>query len=1009
MAPAGRQRWGVGPAGQWLVLALSAFALLATGLFVAATLADRATTLAQGRTDAQNTAALLAEQADRALRVADISATRAVELAARHGVAALAADRWEELAAIDRTAPEVGSIWVLDPAGQVVATSVQRAPVPLDLSDRSYFHALAAGAEAHLDGLMIGRRTGTWFFSLNRALRQDGRLAAVVHVALHAELFERLAEGLDLGPGAQLKLLRPDGALLMRWPLPAGRPVPHATPRSLAGGMTEETGPDGIARLVAWRAAPTVPVIAVAAISHAHVLAPFHRRLQRNALLFALSLTLAGGLGAAALRAERRGTAAQHAAEERGRALGVALAERMTLTASLQAGEARLRMAQQAGGIGLWEIDLAEGRIALAGEVFGAWGLPSAPGGSFRSVKLGVALRGIHPADRAALAAIVAAAGGHGTPLAVEFRLAGPGPERWIGVRAEMHGQPRLGRLLGIALDVTPTRLAQQALEEARATLERRVAERTSALAEANARLREGEARFRGLFNATFQFIGLLRPDGTVLEANAAMLRLGGIGPEAAIGRAYWDAPWWPAEPATQALVRAAVADGAAGRFARREVAMRDVAGRDVAVDFSVTPVRDERGGVVLLVAEARDISALKAAQALLHEAQKMDTLGQLTGGVAHDFNNLLMAVLGNLEIARRRAGEEMRRRAGEEMRRRAGEEPGLSRDLLSHLDAAAQAAERGALLTQRLLAFARRQDLNPQPVDLRALLRGVKDLLARSAGPLVRLDVTAQPDLPPALVDPHALELALVNLAVNARDAMPEGGRLEIRLGLAQGDPPGRLGEGRWLAIAVTDTGAGMDEPTLARAVEPFFTTKGPGRGTGLGLSMVHGLAAQSGGALALQSAPGQGTTATLWLPVSASGPVAPVAPPPVALAAPGGGAVLVVDDEALVLESTAAMLEELGHEALRAESAEAALGLLAARRDVVAVLSDHAMPGMTGAALAARLRAERPGLPVILVTGFAGAWVETPGGLPRLAKPYGLAQLAAALDGVLAKAAAE
>lgn len=992
MAEARHALASTGPAWRRLRLALILFALIATGLFVTASVADHESTLQGGRTDAENTAALLAEQADRALRVAELTAGRVAELGQRHGLEALRDARWIELVALDRTVPEVDSIWVLDAEGRLVASTLARGTPAIDLSDRDYFGVLAAGASDYLPGLTQGRANGTWFFGWARAIREEGRFRGVVHAALHAESFARLAQRLELGPGAQLSLLRRDGALLMRWPLHADAPLQAPIPREGLAGLVMERGADGMERIVAWRSTPTTPVVAVVALSREHVLAPFRRRLLRNGLFFAVSLVLAGWLGAAAVRAGRREAEAMRAAEERGAALAEALSERLQLLTSVQVGEARLRAAQQSGGIGLWDLDLETRRIALAGEVFSAWGLPGAEVRGFRSLPVRTALHGIHPEDRSILVSAVAATLRSGAPLAAEFRLAAPGAPRWIGVRAEARaaadGQGR--RLLGIARDVTSEKLAQRALEEARASLERRVAERTFALAEANARLREGEARFRGLVNATFQFIGLLSPDGTVLEANAAMLRLGGVRAEEVVGRPYWAAPWWPAEAATEALVREAVAEGAAGRFVRRETAMRDAADGNVVVDFSVTPVRDEDGIVSLLVAEARDVSALKSAQALLHEAQKMDTLGQLTGGVAHDFNNLLMAVLGNLAIARKRA-----ERAAPE--------------LLRQMDNAIQAAERGATLTQRLLAFARRQDLKPQPVDLRALLLGVEALLRRSAGPLVTLEPDAPEGLPPALVDPHALELALVNLAVNARDAMPEGGRLVVRLGLVEGAGVGRLAPGRWLTVAVSDTGAGMDEATLARAVEPFFTTKAPGQGTGLGLSMVHGLAAQSGGALQLESAPGKGTTATLWLPVSAQVPAAE--PMPAEAEAPpqtGRGAVLVVDDEPLVLESTAAMLEELGYEPVSAESGEAALAALRDRRDVVAVVTDHAMPGMTGAALAARLRGERPGLPVILATGFAGGWPEEAGAPPRLAKPYSLSQLSTALQGALGKAAA-
>jgi CheY-like chemotaxis protein len=271
----------------------------------------------------------------------------------------------------------------------------------------------------------------------------------------------------------------------------------------------------------------------------------------------------------------------------------------------------------------------------------------------------------------------------------------------------------------------------------------------------------------------------------------------------------------------------------------------------------------------------------------------------------------------------------------------------------------------------------------------------------------MVRVTIAAPPDLPPALVDPHALELALMNLVVNARDAMPEGGDVSIRVAEAApptsldrrphpGPDPG-LDAGRYLRIAVADTGHGMDAVTLARAVEPFFSTKQPGQGTGLGLSMVHGLAHQSGGALEIDSRPGAGTACILGLPVSTMAP-ASIETPREAEAPRGTGRVLLVDDEALVLQGTAAMIEDLGYEVVTASSAMAALALLEAGEAPAVVVTDHAMPGMTGAVLAGRIAALRPGLPVILATGHAGPWPdgEAP---PRLAKPYSLAQLAEAL----------
>jgi PAS domain S-box-containing protein len=980
-----------GRSGRWLVLALGAFATLATALFTAATLADQRTTLEQGWTDAQNTAALLAEQADRALRIAEITTQRVAELVAREGFARVSGESWDSFRILDLTAPEIGALWLIDAGGRLVATSMSREPPTGTFHDREYFTALRDGAVEHLSAMTFGRVSNLWFFAWNRAIRQEGRFIGMTQASIHAEQFSRIAEGLALGPDAVLRLVRNDGAPLMRWPLPAdSAPVADAPPPSRSG-MREEVGPDGIRRLVAWRGAPSMPVIGVAAISRSHVLAPFRYRLVRNAGLFGFSLLLAGALAAAALRAGRREATARRAAEERGTALALALAEREGLLASVQEGEARLRLAERAGGIGLWDWDLRDGRLTLLGDVFRRWGLaPRLAAGprGFQRVPVRAALRAVHKEDRAALDAALSSALRDGAPLDVEFRLAA-GEERWIGIRAETRpgadGRPR--RLLGVAHDVTARRQEALALAETNAMLERRVLERTSELADANARLRESEARFRGIFNATFSFIGLLSPDGTVLEANDAMLRMGDVTINDVVGRTYWDGPWWPDDGAVRALVRDGVLAAAGGQFFRRETTMRDAAGRLLSVDFSIQPVRDEDGLVSLLVPEARDISELKAAQSLLLEAQKMDTLGHLTGGVAHDFNNLLMAVLGNLGLARRRLAEAP------------GEVP-------RHLDAATQAAERGATLTQRLLAFARRQDLRPQAVDPAALLAGVADLLRRSVGPMVRISVAAEAALPPVHVDPHALELALMNLAVNARDAMPGGGRLTVEAALAGEAPPAGLAPGRYVAIAVTDTGHGMDEATLKRAIEPFFTTKGPGHGTGLGLSMVHGLAAQSGGALVIRSAPGEGTCCTLWLPVSAE----QVAPPGAAREATlfrGSATVLVVDDEPLVLDSTAEMVAELGYRALRAGSGEAALAMLGAHPEVAVVVTDFAMPGMTGEALAARVAEGWPGLPVILATGHAGPWPEAEEGALRLAKPFGLAQLSEVLAAVLRKPA--
>ena len=371
-------------------------------------------------------------------------------------------------------------------------------------------------------------------------------------------------------------------------------------------------------------------------------------------------------------------------------------------------------------------------------------------------------------------------------------------------------------------------------------------------------------------------------------------------------------------------------------------------------------------------------------ALAQLFEAQKIDTIGHLTGGVAHDFNNLLMATIGSLEI----------------LQKRLKDDPTAQR----LLDNAMQGAQRGAALTKRLLAFARRQELRPQAIALAGLITGMEELLTRSLGPEIRLIQNLPADLPLVLIDANQLELAVLNLSVNARDAMPNGGNITLaaeETDSASPDAPNGLTAGRYVRFSVIDTGHGMDETLLARATEPFFTTKGVGKGTGLGLSMVHGLAAQSGGGLKLSSRPGQGTRVDLWLPLVEETD-APVAPPPEVARQhnedAGSCVVMVVDDDSLVATGTVAMLEDLGHTVLEAGSAAEALAMLESGRSVDLVITDHAMPDMTGMELARRLSQIRPGLKVILATGYADLPPMTGEALdlPRLSKPFLQADLA-------------
>ena len=372
-----------------------------------------------------------------------------------------------------------------------------------------------------------------------------------------------------------------------------------------------------------------------------------------------------------------------------------------------------------------------------------------------------------------------------------------------------------------------------------------------------------------------------------------------------------------------------------------------------------------------------REIASRERAQAALLQAQKIEALGQLVGGVAHDFNNLLMAVIGNLDLLSNKLAGDAR--------------------LQRLLNGAMQGARRGATLTQRLLAFARKQELKAQVTDIRNLVEDMMDLINRSVGPMVRVELAAEGAVPNVDIDPNQLEMALLNLAVNAKDAMVSGGVLTIGLNVedVSDDNPLGVAPGGYVVLSVRDTGEGMDPETLAKAVEPFFSTKEVGQGTGLGLSMVFGLAQQLGGALQLESAPSMGTTARLWLPIAAKTSVA-AKPSPDVTQTSAPARILFVDDDLLIAGSTVALLEDLGHEVVEVHSAREALQLLEGGLPTDLLMTDHAMPGMTGMELAREVRQRRPTLPILLATGFAEAQGPEAIDVARLAKPYTQSQLA-------------
>jgi signal transduction histidine kinase/ActR/RegA family two-component response regulator len=382
------------------------------------------------------------------------------------------------------------------------------------------------------------------------------------------------------------------------------------------------------------------------------------------------------------------------------------------------------------------------------------------------------------------------------------------------------------------------------------------------------------------------------------------------------------------------------------------------------------------------------EIAQREVTEGQLHQAQKMEALGQLTGGIAHDFNNLLTAVIGNLELARRRTGSDPH--------------------VAGLLEAALSAAERGATLIKELLAFARQQPLHPKAVDVSAVVDNTEKILKQSIGPDIRVLIRAEPGLWLAWVDSNQLALAILNLALNARDAMPGGGRLQIACGdrRAEADnSPSDLATGNYVVVSVSDTGTGMSRATLAHVFEPFFTTKDAGRGSGLGLSMVQGFAAQSGGAAHIVSSLGEGTTVELWLPRAEgqSTENAPLEPAGFVLD-PSQARILICDDDGDVLALLGTLLRESGHTVWEANNPALALQILERERPIDLLLVDYAMPEMTGPAVIDRAQTCQPGLKALLITGYAEALrARRISGTPVLPKPFKVADLSRRIAEVL------
>ncbi|HTO41468.1 MAG TPA: PAS domain S-box protein [Rhizomicrobium sp.] len=499
--------------------------------------------------------------------------------------------------------------------------------------------------------------------------------------------------------------------------------------------------------------------------------------------------------------------------------------------------------------------------------------------------------------------------------------------------------------------------------------------------------LRRSEEQFRLLVQGVTDYaIYMLDLNGYVTSWNSGAQRIKGYLPEEIIGQHfslfYTEDDRQSGEPA-KALAEA-LRDG---RFEKEGWRVRKGGDRFMA-HVIIDPIRNVDGMILGFAKITRDITerriterALEKTREALFQSQKMDAIGQLTGGIAHDFNNLLMAVLGSLELVRKRLPEDPR--------------------ITPLLDNAIMGGRRGTSLIQRMLSFARRQDLKSEAIDIPLLVRDMTDLLQRSLGASITIESRFPLQLARAHGDSNQLELAMLNLAVNARDAMAGVGTIVIAATEERCGPADELPMGRYICISVSDTGEGMDPETLSHATEPFFTTKGVGKGTGLGLAMVHGMAKQCGGRFMLISREGLGTTAQIWLPVATEGTknVAEDVRRPLPMNT-RLLKVLAVDDDSLVLMNTTAMLEDLGHSVVEASSAKAALESLRKQNDIDLIITDQVMPQMTGLQLVEMVKTDFPEMPIILATGYA----ELPPGIAarvvKLNKPFSEDDLAHAVD---------
>ena len=644
--------------------------------------------------------------------------------------------------------------------------------------------------------------------------------------------------------------------------------------------------------------------------------------------------------------------------------------DRMVAQEALRESEDRFRLIADSAPVPMWVTKIDRTRLFANKAYLDFLGLP------FEEAIVFDWRKALHPDDLARILQEQVAGESSLKPFVLEARYKrADGEWRWLKSESQPRWDPT-GRhigFIGIAHDITAAKEAEIELRRMNDLLEQRIAQRT-------AQLESSEAQMRAILETSHQYQCLLDENGSVLYANATALAGIGVDISDVIARPFWETPWFTATKGVPDLVMSHFSAVMNGREVKTEMLLHLPVG-DRYFDFAMRPLHDQHGAIIGAVPEAIDVTERRQSEEALRQSQKMEAIGQLTGGVAHDFNNLLTIIRSATDFLRRRELPDERRRR--------------------YIDAIAETVDRASKLTGQLLAFARRQPLRPQTFNVGTQVETITELIRPLVGGRIGVDIEIDDPDCHATADIAQFETALINLAVNSRDAMNGEGRIAVKVARTSAIPaireqPER--EGEFVAISIQDTGCGIPSDRLEKIFEPFFTTKEVGKGTGLGLSQAFGFARQSDGDISVVSTPGAGATFTFYLPrVASSAAVlqANSGTPPVASGR--GYSVLVVEDNDDVGRFSMELLEDLGYRVRRVADATAALALLATDEfSADLVFSDVIMPGMNGVEFANIVRERYPGLPVILTSGYSEVLAENAHiGFDLIKKPYSVEAL--------------